>query len=123
VTQGTHSVIIADVGSSKDRPVAGPEGEFVRRGPSGNSIPLSAPELKKVAEAAANPSDEILRLLVVANDRVVHLQATLDQERADAAAERKEAKRSRSLKMRILDWTVAGVIGALLGGVVTVLLS
>jgi predicted HTH transcriptional regulator len=123
-----HPVVVANIGSAA-RPVADPDGAFVRREPSGNRVPLDASELARLPADAGNAA-EILKLLAQANSAAVRLQATLDQEREaaaverkEAAAERKAAKKGRSWKMRFFEWFVAGVIGAILGLIATALVG
>ncbi len=123
-----HPVILADIGSAT-RPVADPDGAFVRRGPTGDTVPLNASELARLPADTGN-AGEILKLLEQANSAAVHLQGTLDQEREAAAAERKAAaaereaaKKGRSLKMRFFEWSIAGVIGAIIGLIATALVG
>lgn len=113
-------VLVAEIGSA-ERPVADPDGAFVGRGPTGNRVALDASELATLPVDAGNAA-EILKLLAEASSSIVHLQATLDQERKEAAdereaaaAEREAARKGRSWKMRLFEWFAAGVIGAVIG--------
>ena len=112
-------------------PALAPDGAILRRRGSGETVPLGPSDIAKLVRPTPEPEQlaELQDLIGVLNERLWELQRTLDDERDAAAtetdaqaAERAEAAKRRTLGARLTDWIVAGVIGALLGAVVTVIL-
>jgi hypothetical protein len=123
-------IYVAEVPQRLGAPYIAPDGAVVRRGDRGEPIPLTAPELALSFEDwhELQPPPEV-ELLETLNRRVDELQRTLDAERSAAAAERSaqelartQAAHEKRLPARVLEWTLAGLVGALISALIALLI-
>ncbi len=102
-------ILIAQVKAAADGPVAAPDGTLMRRGPDGRMLPLTAAELARLAAADPNAQRHMTELLASMNEKLVALQRTVDKE--------------HSPRSRLVDWVGSGFVGAVIGIILTLVIS
>jgi predicted HTH transcriptional regulator len=116
-----HPLVIAEVPTRAEggAPVIAPDGALIRRGPSGESVPLSAAEIVQAFQIA-QPGLDREQAAEEALDEVNRRLAALEETSREGFA---EAARARGWWPQFQGWVIGGLIGALIGAGLTLLIG